>query len=295
MLICLSVSLSASVSVTVSSFRFVDPAMLSVNNLYYASQSTIYFQRLSVIFSDLLLFYAIYTFARARAPWLPSDHKHSRATLLLLSFCSPGLLMVDHIHFQYNGFLLGLFILSLACMNAGRDLLGGVLFAVLINFKHIFLYVAPVYFIYLIYHYCMEETTERFEGWEGFNRTKTRVVFRWWSLFKLGSAVLLVFAVSLGPFIYHGQLAILKERLFPFKRGLSHAYWAPNIWALYNAADLVLTAIYRRMGGERTTGASFTGNQQQQNSSTSSTSRRQALTLSALLLSTAVLHRWIGY
>jgi alpha-1,3-glucosyltransferase len=57
---------------------------------------------------------------------------------------------------------------------------------------------------------------------------------------SLANTVIGVFAVSLGPFALMGQLPQLLSRLFPFTRGLNHAYWAPNAWALVTAADRVI-------------------------------------------------------
>jgi alpha-1,3-glucosyltransferase len=110
----------------------------------------------------------------------------------------------------------------------GRGLLSGVLFAVLLNFKHLFLYFAPFYFVYLLRNYCYSTSP------------KTENIFLLHRFLGLGLSVILVFALSFGPFVLMGQLGQVLSRLFPFGRGLVHAYWAPNFWALYNTAEKIL-------------------------------------------------------
>ncbi|RIB29497.1 Glycosyltransferase Family 57 protein [Gigaspora rosea] len=183
-----------------------DKNMLNVDNINYASDETIYFQRTTVIITELVLLYALKKFM------MHSENKNISYILVASIFLNPGLLM-------------------------GKDLLCGIVFAVLLNFKHIFLYLAPAYFVYLLRHYCFKEP-----GSQDFGN------FLYSKFIILGLSVISIFSLSFGPFLYMGQLGQVFSRLFPFKRGLCHAYWAPNFWALYSFMDRILIIVFRQLG-----------------------------------------------
>lgn len=149
---------------------------------------------------------------------------------------------MDHIHFQYNGFLLGILLFSILAARADQLHLCAFLFAVLLNFKHIFIYLAPPYFVFLLRRHCFSPTTGSTSRSLS-SRVLISTEFRPDRLVELGVIVIAVFAVSFGPFVYVGgleQLQQIASRLFPFQRGLNHAYWAGNFWALYSVVDRVL-------------------------------------------------------
>jgi alpha-1,3-glucosyltransferase len=88
----------------------VDPKMLDVRALEYASNATVAFQRGSVSVTGLLLAAAAYHAVPASAKpatggLLGPVDTHLVAFILLLA--NAGLFMVDNVHFQYNGMLLG--------------------------------------------------------------------------------------------------------------------------------------------------------------------------------------------
>ncbi|VDN21091.1 unnamed protein product [Gongylonema pulchrum] len=100
---------------------------------------------------------------------------------------------------------------------------GALSYCVLLNMKHIYLYYGPAYVLFFAVNYLAP--------------IKKPFVFR---CIKLALVIFVTFALSLGPFVYAcggGVVLQIWRRLFPFKRGLTHAYWAPNLWAIYNFID----------------------------------------------------------
>ncbi|KAF2721206.1 glycosyltransferase family 57 protein [Polychaeton citri CBS 116435] len=203
--------------------RYADSAMLQVSNLSYDSWQTIFFQRATVVLTELILAFALWMYVRSSPQGTKKQH-HAAALSILTS---PGLLIIDHIHFQYNGAMYGILILSIVLARSRSTLLAsGALFAALLCMKHIYLYLAPAYFVFLLRSYCLGP------------RSIFHIQFL--NCIKLGLCVSVITALAFGPFIYMDQIEQVFSRLFPFSRGLCHAYWAPNVWAMYSFTDRVL-------------------------------------------------------
>ncbi len=147
-----------------------------------------------------------------------------------------GLVLVDNMHFQYNTLLFGLMFYSIGFILSDQFIFGAVIYTILLNMKHIFLYMAPAYFVFYLKYYVFKDK-----------------LFHFSKLVKLGVVIIGIFLVSFLPFIMialgkdgdNGELLLkILKRMFPFKRGLLHAYWAPNFWAIYSFLDKVLFIVF---------------------------------------------------
>lgn len=207
------------------------------------SINCIVFQRTTVILSDVILWLGAWMSCQA----LHRGRSIHHSTLcFLLIVLNPGLLWLDHIHFQYNGMLLGILLASLGCLMDGihlppdcwafdlYHLAGAALYALLLNMKHLYLPLAPVYFCYLLGKYCWVESKfapKKFMALAVV--TTTTLVLPW-----------VPFLLQENP---KDQILQILSRLFPFGRGLVHDYWAANVWAFYAFANKVVRFLATRI------------------------------------------------
>ncbi|VDK19198.1 unnamed protein product [Anisakis simplex] len=214
--------------------RVVPPALIIQKEAYF-SKGLLYFQRFSVIVCDL--FYIISCGFLANTMHsiriIGDRSKHCAMGLFLLLIANITLILIDNIHFQYNSLLTTVLLLSISLALQERFLLAAFMYCILLNMKHIYLYYAFAYVVIYSFAYLLK-TLDR------------SVISR---CAKLAFSISIPFLVSFGPFLWLGGMELCSQiisRLFPFQRGLTHAYWAPNLWALYNFIDLTLYNLLKR-------------------------------------------------
>jgi len=139
-------------------------------------RTCVVFHRCTVIFmGDFIFWIGTWFFSNTLFVHSSSSSKKTRNKLFAFIVLNPGLLILDHIHFQYNGMLMGILFLSLTCLLRGQeqkewteddcqpwlshtyftwDIGGAIFFTILLSMKHLYLILVPFYFIYLLRHYC---------------------------------------------------------------------------------------------------------------------------------------------
>ena len=175
------------------------------------------FMRSMVILADVLLlipsiWYAVQVFYKESA------YAHSKIIPFLALAAQPGLLLIDHGHFQFNNISLGLSLLAVALIMDDHDLLGAMCFSFSLNYKQMSLYYAPAMFFFLL------SKAFRFGLFSLSSYTY---------LAKLGITVIASFALCWLPFLIQEnpieQVQQLLSRIFPVSRGLYEDKVA-NFW-----------------------------------------------------------------
>ncbi|XP_023574100.1 dolichyl pyrophosphate Man9GlcNAc2 alpha-1,3-glucosyltransferase isoform X1 [Octodon degus] len=138
----------------------------------------------------------------------------SQAASALCILLYPGLILIDHGHFQYNAVSLGFALWGVLGVSSDRDLLGSLAFCLALNYKQMELYHSLPFFCFLLGK-CFQK------GLKGKGLGL---------LVKLACTVAASFTVCWLPFSTEREQALqVLRRLFPVDRGLFEDKVA-NVW-----------------------------------------------------------------
>lgn len=143
-----------------------------------------------------------------------------RSLAIILALIYPGLILIDHGHFQYNCVSLAFLIYAVIFLNRNQNLLASLFFCFALNYKQMELYHALPFFLYLLSS-CVPKPG---------NTLSSGVV----QLTKMSLTVLLTFALIWLPFLFKiNDILQVLHRLFPVARGVFEDKVA-NIWCALN-------------------------------------------------------------
>lgn len=190
------------------------------------------FMRYTVLISDIAIFIPamIYYYSnvdlrgeldRRKKVSSFSDAKPMPSSLcIVLALFYPGIILIDHGHFQYNCISLGLTIFATTFILIKQNILASIAFCLALNYKQMELYHALPFFLYLL-SICVPKP----------GQNSIAGVIR---LMKIALTVVVTFIVVWLPFLFDldGFFHVL-QRQFPVARGVFEDK-VSNLWCTLN-------------------------------------------------------------
>lgn len=106
--------------------------------------------RATVLISEYLLYVPAVVFFMRRSVRLHNINNWEGLVALVAVLMQPGVILIDHAHFQYNTVMLGFVVATMTSFMAGKRLWGSIFFVSALAFKQMALYYAPAVFAYLL-------------------------------------------------------------------------------------------------------------------------------------------------
>ncbi|CAH1118537.1 unnamed protein product [Phaedon cochleariae] len=142
----------------------------------------------------------------------------SLSTILALLY--PGIILIDHGHFQYNCVSLGFLIVATTCLLHKHNIFASIFFCLALNYKQMELYHALPFFFYLL-STCVAKPGQN-------------TIWGVMRLVKIGLTVIMAFGIIWSPFLYNLEdLLQVLHRQFPLARGVFEDK-VSNIWCALN-------------------------------------------------------------
>lgn len=201
----------------------------------YESDTHKLFMRITVLIGDMLLYIPAliwYYTVRSKISNDQGEDSHKKPNKLqnvkplcsslstVLALFYPGIILIDHGHFQYNSVSLGLFVAATTCLLSDKNVLASILFCLALNYKQMELYHALPFFCYLL-STCVPKPGQSYIS--GFLK-----------LFKIGITVIFTFLIIWSPFLFDMDVMLqVLHRQFPVARGVFEDKVA-NIWCALN-------------------------------------------------------------
>lgn len=108
------------------------------------------FMRATVLISEYFIYIPATVIFVRRFTRLQGIQSWDAAIALTAILMQPSIILIDHVHFQYNTVMLGFVVACMSSIMAGRFMWSCVFFVAALGFKQMALYYAPAIFAYLL-------------------------------------------------------------------------------------------------------------------------------------------------